>query len=124
MLESEEAPTVPEDRPAGPTHTFGGIAFDPGAPGALVACDPEGNYAIGSPGVEPPIYDPGGPTCVVDQLGGPDRGVALGVAQSGAAARGDSQLVVVSAADDEELRYELETKGFEIQVVLLASQRR
>ncbi|MXZ86386.1 MAG: hypothetical protein F4Z02_12115 [Acidimicrobiia bacterium] len=124
MLETEEAPTVPEDRPAGPTHTFGGIAFDPGAPGALVACDPEGNYAIGSPGVEPPIYDPGGPTCVVDQLGGPDRGVALDLGHSAATARGDAQLVVVSAADDEELRYELETKGFEIQVVLLASQRR
>ena len=120
--EIEAAPTVPEQRPAGPEHTFGGVAFDPAIPGALVAGDQDGNYAIGSPSVEPPIYDPGGPTCVVDQLGGPDRGVALDVAQSAAAARGDSQLVVVLASDDRELRRDLEAKSFQLQVVLLAWQ--
>lgn len=88
----------------------------------LVASDQDGNYAIGSPSVEPPIYDPGRPTCVVDQLGGPDRGVALGLGQSATAARGDTQLVVVSASDDEELRYELEAKSLQLQVVLLANQ--
>ncbi|MCY3577139.1 MAG: hypothetical protein OXH53_07480 [bacterium] len=121
--EVEGAYGVPEHRPAGPAHTFGGVAFDPATPGALVACDLDGNYAIGSPSVEPPIYDPGGPTCVVDQLGGPDRGVALDLAQSVAAARGDLQLVVVSASDDEELRYKLEAKNLQIQIVLLAWQR-
>lgn len=119
--EVETAFTIPEERPEGPAHTFGGVAFDPAAPGALVASDQDGNYAIGSPSVEPPIYDPGGPTCVVDQLGGPDRGVALDLAQSSASARGDAQVVVVSVSDDEELRYELKTKSFQLQVVLLAS---
>ena len=115
-----EAPIIPEQRPNGPAHTFGGVSFDPATPGALVASDRDGNYAIGSPSVEPPIYDPGGPTCVVDQLGGPDRGVALDLAQSAAAARGDVQLVVVSVSGDEELQEELEAKGFELQIVLLA----
>lgn len=118
----EEAPIVHEQRPDRPAHTFGGIAFGPAAPGALVACDQDGNYAIGSPSVEPPIYDPGGPTSVVDQLGGSDRGVALELASSGATSRGDAQLVVVSASNDEELQGELEAKGFELQVVLLAWQ--
>ena len=120
--EIEAVPTIPEQRPEGPAHTFGGVAFDPTTSGVLVACDQNGNYAIGSPSVEPPIYDPGGPTCVVDQVGGPDRGVALDLAQSAAAARGDAQLVVVSASDDEELRYELEAKNIRLQVVLLAWQ--
>lgn len=122
--EIEESPSIPEQRPDGPAHTFGGVAFDPAIPGALVACDQNGNYAIGSPSVEPPIYDPGGPTCVVDQLGGLDRGVVLDLAQSAATARGDAQLVVVSASGDEELQYELEAKSFQLQVVLLAWQAR
>ena len=120
--EIEAAPTVPEQRPAGPEHTFGGVPFDPTIPGALVACDQDGNYVIGSPSVEPPIYDPGGPTCVVDQLGGPDRGVALDLAQTAATTRGDAQLVVVSASDDEELQYELEARTLQFQIVLLAWQ--
>ncbi|MDE0237764.1 MAG: hypothetical protein OXN95_11120 [bacterium] len=122
MPEIEETPSIPEQRPTGPAHTFGGVAFDPAIPGALVARDEDGNYAIGSPSVEPPTYDPGGPTCVVDQLGGPDRGVALDLAQSTAAARGDAQLVVVSATDDEEFRFELVAQSFQHQVVLLAWQ--
>ncbi|MDE0614874.1 MAG: hypothetical protein OXI32_10730 [bacterium] len=122
MPEIEETPSIPEQRPTGPAHTFGGVAFDPAIPGALVACDEYGNYAIGSPSVEPPIYDPGGPTSVVDQLGGPDRGVALDLAQSAAAARGDAQLVVVLASDDRELRRDLKAKSFQLQVVLLAWQ--
>lgn len=115
-----EVPNIPERRPDGPAHTFGGVAFDPAIPGALVVSDGRGNYSIGSPSVEPPIYDPGGPTCVIDQIGGPDRGVALNLAQSGANSRGDAQLVVVSANDDEELREVLEAEGFHLQIVLLA----
>lgn len=117
-------PIIPEQRPDGPAHTFGGVAFDPSIPGALAVCDHEGNYAIGSPSVEPPIYDPGGPTCVVDQIGGPDRGVALNLAQSGAICRDDVQLVVVSARDDEQLRQVLEAESFQLQVLLLARQER
>ena len=118
--EIEEAPTVLEQRPDGPAHTFGGVAFDPSIPGALAVSDDRGNYAIGSPSVEPAIYDPGGPTCVVDQIGGPDRWVALNLAQSRARSRGDAQLVVVSARDDEDLREVLEAEGFQLQIVLLA----
>ena len=115
-----EASNIPEHRPDGPAHTFGGVAFDPAIPGSLVVSDERGNYAIGSPSVEPPIYDPGGPTCVVDQIGGPDRWVALNLAQSGARSRGDAQLVVVSASDDDKLRNVLEAEEFQLQVVLLA----
>ncbi|WP_419846827.1 hypothetical protein [Candidatus Poriferisocius sp.] len=117
-------PNIPKQRPDGPAHTFGGVAFDPSIPGALAVSDDRGNYAIGSPSVEPPIYDPGGPTCVVDQIGGPDRGIALNLAQSEANGRGDAQLVVVSASDDEELRRVLEAKSFQLQVVLLARRGR
>lgn len=113
-------PTIPEHRPDGPVHTFGGVAFDPAIPGALVVSDERGNYAIGSPSVEPPIYDPGGPTCVVDQVGGPDQGIALNLAQTGARSRGDAQLIVVSASDDNELRKVLEAEEFQLQIVLLA----
>ena len=89
-----------------------------------MACDQDGNYAIGFPSVEPPIYDPGEPTCVVDQLGGPDRRVAFDLAQSAASARGDAQLVVVSASDEEDLQRELEDKGFLLQIILLADHPR
>ena len=115
-----EASTIPEHGLDGPAHTFGGVAFDAAIPGALAVGDDRGNYAIGSPSVEPPIYDPGGPTCVVDQIGGPDPGVALNLAMSTAAARGDAQLVVVSASDDDQLQDELEARGFQLQVILLA----
>ena len=122
--EVEEAPTVLEQRPDGPAHTFGGVTFDPSIPGALVVSDGSGNYAIGSPSVEPPIYDPGGPTCVVDQVGGPDQGIALNLVQSEASSRGDAQLVVVSAIDDEGLLQVLEAENFQLQIVLLARQER
>ena len=118
--QAAEVSTIPEHRPDGPAHTFGGVAFDPAIPGALVVSDERGNYAIGSPSVEPPIYDPGGPTCVVDQVGGPDQDIALNLAQTGARSRGDAQLVVVSASDDNELRKVLEAEGFQLQIVLLA----
>ena len=85
-----------------------------------MVCDQDGNYAVGSPSVEPPIYDPGGPTCVVDQLGGQNRGTALDLALSAAAGRGDAQLVVVVATDDDQLRDELEARGFQLQVILMA----
>ena len=120
LPEIREAPAIPEQRPDAPSHTFGGVAFDPGIPGALAVCDHDGNYAIGSPGIEPPIYDPGGPTCVVDQIGGPRRGVAPDLAQSAAAGRGDAQIVVVVAIDDVNLLKDLEARDFQIQIVPMA----
>lgn len=101
-----------------PANTFGGSPFDAEVPGALVAGDDDGNYAIGSPGAEPPIYDPGGPTCVVDQLGGPNRRTAAGLAIAAAASRGDAQLVIVSAGQDD-IRRELAELGFAPQIDLL-----
>ena len=44
-----EAPNIPQHGPVGPAHTFGGVAFYPGIPGALAVSDGRGNYAIGSP---------------------------------------------------------------------------
>ncbi len=120
LPEIGEAPAIPEQRPDAPSHTFGGVAFDPGIPGALAVCDHDGNYAIGSPGIEPPIYDPGGPTCVVDQIGGPRRGVAPDLAQSAAAGRGDAQIVVVVEIDDVNLLKDLEARDFQIQIVPMA----
>lgn len=101
-----------------PAHTFGGRPFDAAVPGALVAGDDDGNYAIGSPSAEPPIYDPGGPTCVVDQLGGPNRRTAADLAIAAAASRGDAQLVVVTGGQDD-IRGELAELGFAPQIDLL-----
>lgn len=99
-----------------PRHTFGGMPFDPGLPGALVVGDADGNFATGSPSVEPPIYDPGGPTSVIDRLGGADRGRALVLAIGASAARFDAQLVVVARAEDHKLAALLSEHGFGKQV--------
>ena len=101
-----------------PRHTFGGEPFDPHRPGALVLGDNEGNRAVGSPPVEPPIYDPGGPTTIVDRLEGSRRGVALTRAIAHAAARGDAQLIVVANHDDHMLHEDLSVRGFARQVDL------
>ncbi len=99
-----------------PRHTFGGMPFDPGLPGALAVGDADGNFATGSPSVEPPIYDPGGPTTVVDRVGGEDRRAAVDLAIGASADRFDAQLVVVVAAEDTELVSILVERGFARQV--------
>lgn len=116
----QAAHALPNLLAAGPRHTFGGRSFDPAAPGALVVADPEFGYAIGSAGIEPPLYDPGGPSCVVDRMHGPDRGSILHAAIVTAAARGDAGLVVVADAADDGLPTILLERGFEPAVDLFA----
>ena len=101
-------------------HTFGGQAFQPDLPGALVVGSDAG-FAVGSPSVTPPIYDPGGPTTVIDQLRGPDRTGVLHMALSAARHRGDAQVVVVCKQDDRELASIVATAGFDRVVDLIGT---
>lgn len=103
----------------GPHHTFGGSAFSPDAPGALVVTDGDDGYAVGSPSASPPIYDPGGPSCVIDQIVGRDRTMLLDQALAAAAARGDAQVIVVSGHDDIELSDITNQTGFTAEVLLM-----
>jgi len=99
-------------------HVFGGQAFRPDLPGALVVGSHAG-YAIGSPPVTPPIYDPGGPTTVIDQVNGPDRSKLLDMSLAAAAHRDDAQVVVVCSEEDAELSVILGESGFNRVVDLI-----
>ena len=88
----------------GPTHSFGGAPFDPSVPGALTVVAADGGFVIGPPGVEPPLYDPGGPSCVVDRIIGPDRASLLDAAMATAVGRGDAGMVVVSDVAEQALQ--------------------
>lgn len=102
---------APEPSAPPAPHTFGPI--DPTADGALSIVDGAGNWAVGSPGfVPPPVYDPGGPTTVVDRLGGPDLDATIQLALRATAERGDAQLVVVASATDTDLAAALDRAGF------------
>ncbi|MDY7101930.1 MAG: hypothetical protein S0880_12145 [Actinomycetota bacterium] len=103
-----------------PRHTFGGQPVDPADPGALVVADEAGGCAIGSPGVEPPLYDPGGPTCVADRIHGSDRAVLLDALMATAADRGDARLLVVCDGADEELAQILTDIDFRAEVDVFA----
>lgn len=104
-----------------PRHTFGsGTPLDPSTPGALVVADGRGGYVVGSPGLEPPLYDPGGPSCVVDRVHGSDRRALLDAAMWAAAARGDAGMVVVCDRHDHELRHVLLDAGYRAEVDLFA----
>jgi hypothetical protein len=110
-----------EPVPEGPRHTFfGGGLLEPTAPGALVVSDEDIGYAIGSPGLQPPLYDPGGPACVVDRVHGRDRGRLLDAAMATAADRGDAGMVVVCETHDHELRDILVQADFRAEVDLYA----
>ncbi len=106
-----------------PHHTFGGRAFAPATPGALVVIDTDGGYAIGSPSVSPPIYDPGGSSCVIDQIVGRDRAALLDDALRAATARGDAQVIVVCGREDDELSTIADHRGFTAEVVLIGVLR-
>ena len=114
--------SLPTDyKPSGPRHTFGGSSFSPEAPDALVIVDEVHGYVIGSPSAEPPIYDPGGPTCVVDQVVGSDRALLIEQAASKAEHRGDAQIIVVCAEADQELESVLLNLGFKAEIHLLGT---
>ncbi len=99
-------------------HTFGGRPFAADAPGALIVSTEDGG-AVGSASVSPPIYDPGGPTTVVDRITGTDRAAIVRQAMDAAAQRGDAQLVIVSASEDKELAEVARQCGFEPVVELV-----
>lgn len=85
--------------PAAPPHTFGG-KLDPSAPGALTGRDSEGGMFVGSPSIPaPPVYDPGGPVCVVDRVVGHVVPL-LDHALDASGARGDVLLCVVAGVGD------------------------
>ncbi len=112
--------SLPTDyKPSGPRHTFGGSSFSPEAPDALVIVDEVHGYVIGSPSAEPPIYDPGGPTCVIDQVVGSNRAQLIEQAASKAGQRGDAQIIVVCAEADQALESVLLHLGFKAEVHLL-----
>ncbi len=99
-------------------HTFGGQAFQPDLPGALVVGSDAG-FAIGSPSATPPIYDPGGPTTVIDQINGPDRPRVVQMSLAAAKDRSDAQVVVVCRQKDAELVNIVEEAGFNRVVDLI-----
>jgi hypothetical protein len=111
----------PERIPAeqGPIHAFGG-ALDPAAPLAL-ALSTEDGYVVGSPSATPPIYDPGGTTCVIDRIVGSRRRQLLIAATAAAARRGDHQVLVVAADGDDELLELLRANGFARQMLVFAA---
>jgi hypothetical protein len=108
-----------DPRRDGPRHTFSDGLFDPAAPGAFVVADANVGYVIGSAGMEPPLYDPGGSACVVDRVHGSDRGGLLDAAMGAAATRGDAGMVVVCDTRDHELAEILSQAGFRSEVNLL-----
>ncbi len=116
--ELESLAETPSDHDT-PSHTFGGRPFSPDEPGALVVGGGRGGFVIGSPSMSPPIYDPGGPTCVIDQIVGDDRGALLRRALTATAWRGDAQVVVVCDRDDQQLAAIVTTAGFTPEVILV-----
>lgn len=93
--------TVPGPIVDPPVHPFGG-SINPALVGGLRLANEHG-IVIGDASVEPPIFDPGGPTTVIDRIVGSNREALLDQAITAAAARGDAQLIVVADVHDDEL---------------------
>lgn len=95
-----------------PPHTF-----HPARPlpedAMLTVVDEVGGYGVASPSLPaPPVYDPGGTTCVIDRVIGDDRARILDALIHAARSRGDVQAVLVIAAADEDLRTIAEAHGW------------
>jgi hypothetical protein len=91
--------TRPAELAPPPAHTFP----IPEEARVFVA-DAAGGYAVGSPPfTAPPIYDPGGPVCVIDRIIGEDRPALLQQMLRLARARGDAGAIVVVDEPDREL---------------------
>lgn len=98
--------------PPAPPHSFGG-QLDPWADGALSFGDGDGGLLVGSPPVTaPPVYDPGGPVCIVDRVVG-HAVPLLQRALDASGARGDVLLAVVADVGDRPLRSALQELDFE-----------
>jgi hypothetical protein len=117
--ESEPTPHRPDDVTR-PCHTFGGQAFDPGAPGALAFTTDAGSM-VGTPSITaPPVYDPGGTVTVVDHVKGADLLETLRTGLAVASERGDVLLTVICDADNADLAAALDESGFERTVEVYA----
>ena len=101
--------------PVAPIHPFG-ESIDPTKVGGLRIMSDHG-MVIGDAPVEPPIFDPGGPTTVIDRIVGPNRGALVSEAIAAASARGDAQLIVVADVHDDELIELAEVAGATCPVV-------
>ncbi len=83
-----------------------------------VSADRVRGFVIGRVVPEPPVYDPGGPTCLIDDfaIDDPESWACTGArlltfAQHWASERGAAQLVVVTASADEAKRAALKSAG-------------
>jgi len=82
----------------------------------LVAAHPDGlvGFVIARLEQAPPVYDPGGPSCAIDDFGADNvttaRELLVGV-RRWAAKRGATQLVVIAAHGDRATRTVLEDEG-------------
>jgi hypothetical protein len=112
-----EAPTGPRlartttatPPPPPAPHTFAG-AVDPSAPGAIVVSDGRGIAVASAPLPAPPVYDPGGTSCVVDRVVGPEPRDLLDEVAAAAAEAGAGQLIVVCGTADDGLRRALDDR--------------
>lgn len=96
--------------------------LDPEDEGALVLLDDDDGQIVGSASSNPPgIYAPGGTTCVVDRMAGGRRERLVAALTAAAAARGDVQVLVVCAEEDEDLRGILDGQGWRHPVDVFAS---
>lgn len=102
---------LPSTKYAPPLHTFGSV--DPRAPGSLTVTDRDGSHVVGSASLPaPPVYDPGGTTCVVDRVVGPTGPDLLEDVCALASRRGDVHVVVVHSAADVDLDDGLAVRGW------------
>ena len=78
----------------------------------LTVGDEQGGYGVASPSIPaPPVYEPGGTTCVIDRVRGADRPQLLAALLHEATSRGDAQAIVVVDAADDQLRRIVEDHG-------------
>ena len=115
VLDTVESAALDEDITALVVHTFSNGMVDPHGENALVISTSFGRV-VGSAPMQPPIYDPGGPTTVVDRVVGADRAALLDETIRAARRRGDAQLIVVCADEDTELRALLHESGSAVPV--------
>jgi hypothetical protein len=113
-LEAPTGPRLARTTTAAPPpppapHTFGG-AIDPTDPGAIVVSDGRGIAVASAPLPAPPVYDPGGTSCVVDRVVGPEPGDLLDEVAAAAAEAGAAQLIVVCGTGDDALRRALDDR--------------
>lgn len=98
-----------------------GVLREPDVVARVAVTDTVVGFAIGRLTPAPPVYDPGGPTCLIDDFTVADPGswLTVGVdllgAVSGAAReRGAVQVVVVTAFEDTAKRAALQASGLSI----------